>query len=158
MQANSTARFSDFAELDVLRDGEFSTLGFVTYPQPGIVRIDNGVLILANGVIARGLFREETYIGQSVRVGNLSFVSHNVSIGSRTIVGHGVTIAGHARAGEGVTIGPGATISDGVKIGGGARVTLGSVVVKDVPPRGHVTGNFAVKHSLFLRRHNRGIP
>jgi UDP-3-O-[3-hydroxymyristoyl] glucosamine N-acyltransferase len=118
----------------------------------GGVRIEAGARIMANCVIARGLFRQETLIGADVRIGNLSFISHNVEIGDGTIVGHGAVVNGNVKIGRSVWIGPGATIANGVSIGDGARVTLGSVVVKDVPAGGHATGNFAVAHRTFLRR------
>jgi len=131
---------------------EHSESGIFDLDHAGRVEIGDGVRIMANSVIARGLFRQATVVGPNVRVGNLSFVSHNVEIGAGTIIGHGVTINGNARIGRDVWIGPGATIANGVRIGDGARVTLGSVVVKDVPAGGHATGNFAVAHRTFLRR------
>ena len=117
----------------------------------GRVVIEEGARIMANCVIARGLFRQKTTIGRDVRIGNLCFVSHNVSIGRGSIIGHGVTINGGVHIGRNVTIGPGATIANGVTIDDGAEVMLGSVVVRNVPAGARVSGNFAMDHRAFLR-------
>lgn len=121
----------------------------------GTVSIDEGALLLANCVVARGLFHQQTTIGRDVRAGNLAFISHNVSVGPRGVIGHGVMLCGHANIGADVVLGPGVVVSDGVRMGDAARATLGSIVVKDVPARGHVTGNFAVQHRRFLRNQGR---
>ena len=121
----------------------------------GRLEIGDGVRVMANSVIARGLFRQSTVIGANVRIGNLSFISHNVEIGPDTIIGHGVTINGNVWIGRDVWIGPGATIANGVRIGDGAKVSLGSVVVRNVPRNARVSGNFSVDHRTFLRRQTR---
>jgi acetyltransferase-like isoleucine patch superfamily enzyme len=130
---------------------EHSNDGIFDLDHAGRVEIGDGVRIMANSVIARGLFRQATVIGPYVRIGNLSFISHNVEIGAGTIVGHGVTINGGASIGRGDTIGPGVTVANGVKIGDGAEIVLGAVVVRKVPAGGRVSGNFAAEHRLVLR-------
>jgi len=121
----------------------------------GRVEIADGVRIMGNSIIARGLFRQATVIGRNVRIGNLSFISHNVVVGQDTVIGHGVTINGNVTVGSGVWVGPGATIANGVTIGDRAHVSLGSVVVRNVPAGARVSGNFSVDHRTFLRRQSR---
>jgi UDP-3-O-[3-hydroxymyristoyl] glucosamine N-acyltransferase len=121
----------------------------------GTVTIDEGAVLLANCVVARGLFHQATFVGRNVRAGNLTFISHNVRVGQRSVIGHGVKLCGHSQIGADVILGPGVVVSDGVRMGDGSRATLGSVVVKDVPAKGHVTGNFAMQHRRFLRRQGR---
>jgi UDP-3-O-[3-hydroxymyristoyl] glucosamine N-acyltransferase len=115
-----------------------------------------GARVLSNSVIARGLFRQATVIGEQVRLGNLAFVSHNVEVGARTIIGHGAVINGNARIGHDAWVGPSAVLSNGITVGDGAEVSLGSVVVKDVGAGKHVSGNFAVDHGAFLRSRRQG--
>jgi UDP-3-O-[3-hydroxymyristoyl] glucosamine N-acyltransferase len=118
----------------------------------GAVRVEAGVRIMANSVVARGLFREFTIIGTDARIGNLVFISHNVSVGRRASVGHGAVLNGGVRVGDGASIGPGSTIAKGVSIGAGARVSLGSTVVRDVAANESVMGMFAVESRRMLRK------
>jgi UDP-3-O-[3-hydroxymyristoyl] glucosamine N-acyltransferase len=117
----------------------------------GGIRIDDGVVVHANAVVARGVFDEETVIGEGSRIGNLAFVSHNAQIGRRCIVGHGAAINGNVVVGDDAWIGPGSTVSDRLRVGPGARVTLGAAVIHDVAAGQHVTGNVAVEHRRHLR-------
>lgn len=109
----------------------------------GVTEIGAGSHILANAVVACGLFRESTRIGSSCRIGNGAFVSHNCVVGNRSSIGHGAVVNGNVRIGEYARIGPGATIVNSIEIGEAANVSLGATVIRDVPSRSRVTG----KHS-----------
>ena len=117
----------------------------------GAVEIGAGCHIFANAVIARGLFRESTRIGQRCRVGNCAFVSHNCVVGDEAFIGHGAAVNGNVRIGANGWIGPGATIAHGIEIGEGANVSLGATVIRDVTPGEHVTGSPAIAHRKMLR-------
>ncbi len=119
----------------------------------GGLRIDDGVVVHANAVVARGVFHDETVIGTGSRIGNLAFVSHNTQIGARCFIGHGAVVNGFAVVEDGAWVGPGSTVSNRLRLGAGARVSLGAVVIADVPEGQQVTGNVAVEH----RKHLRGI-
>src|SRR6266545_2593507 len=116
----------------------------------GATIVRSGARVLSNSVVAKGLFRQATVIGEDVRLGNLAFVSHNVEVGARTIIGHGAVINGNVHLGQDAWVGPAATLSNGIVLGDGAQVSLGSVVVKDVGAGKRVSGNFAVDHGAFL--------
>lgn len=133
--------------LQIVRSGT----SIVELEHAGTVVIGDGAHIMSNSVIARGVFRQSTVIGEEVRVGNVCFISHNVRIGHRSIIGHGVTINGSVQIGSDVWVGPGATLVNGIRIGDGAQISLGSVVIRDVPPGQRVSGNFALEHRRFLR-------
>jgi UDP-3-O-[3-hydroxymyristoyl] glucosamine N-acyltransferase len=60
-------------------------------------------------------------------------------------------VAGSVTIGDDVWIGPGASLSNQIVVESGASITLGSVVVKNVREREHVTGHFAIPHRRFLR-------
>ncbi len=117
----------------------------------GGLRIDDGVVVHTNAVVARAIFDEETVLGPGSRIGNLAFVSHNVHIGRQCFIGHGAVINGFVVVGDGAWIGPGSTVSDHLRVGAGARVTLGAAVISDVAPGQQVTGNVAVEHRKHLR-------
>jgi UDP-3-O-[3-hydroxymyristoyl] glucosamine N-acyltransferase len=117
----------------------------------GGIRIGARAHILANAVIARGVFRQMTEIGQDARIGNGAFVSHNTSIGPNSFVGHGAVVNGNVSIGSNAWIGPGATIVHGVRIGDGAHVSFGSAVMRDVAPGERVIGSIALPQRKMLR-------
>ena len=59
-------------------------------------------------------------------------------------------LKGDTIIGNDVWIGPNATVSSEVRIGDQARVNLGAVAASDVPAGTAVTGNFAVRHDMFM--------
>jgi acyl-[acyl carrier protein]--UDP-N-acetylglucosamine O-acyltransferase len=120
----------------------------------GGVRIGAHVTIQSNVVVDRALFGGCTEIGDDTVLDNLVHVAHGVSIGRRCKIVSCAVLCGAVSIGDDVWIGPNATISSALRIGDGARVSLGSVVVRDVPPGGHVSGNFAIDHPRFARRFN----
>lgn len=123
----------------------------VEFTHVGAVRIGENVVVFSNATIARGLFRQDTWIGDDCRIGNNSFVSHNASIGPRSTIGHGAVVNGNVRIGSGVWIGPGASVGHGVEIGDRARVDLGSTVIGSVPIEKHIGGPPAIDHHTVLR-------
>jgi UDP-3-O-[3-hydroxymyristoyl] glucosamine N-acyltransferase len=125
--------------------------GFLELSHAGTLVLGEGVRVLANATVARGLFRQATRIGRETRIGNNAFVSHNVTAGARSFVGHGAVVNGNCEIGDDVWIGPGAVIADRLSIGDGARVSLGSVVIRAVAKGEHVSGNFAIPHRQWLR-------
>jgi UDP-3-O-[3-hydroxymyristoyl] glucosamine N-acyltransferase len=119
-------------------------------PHYGSVRLGRGVEVGANAVVCRSVFAEPTEIREATILGPLVYVAHDVTIGPRCRLAASARIAGSARLGEEVYVGPGAVVSNTVSVGDGARVSLGSVVVRDVPAGQTVTGNFALEHGRFL--------
>jgi UDP-3-O-[3-hydroxymyristoyl] glucosamine N-acyltransferase len=117
----------------------------------GGIRIEAGAHILANSVIARGVFRQMTGIGRGVRVGNGAFISHNTSIGANSFIGHGAVVNGNVTVGVHAWIGPGATIVHNVRIGDRAHVSFGSAVMRDVAPDERVIGSIALPQRKMLR-------
>lgn len=112
--------------------------------------LENSVEVGGGGNINRGWANRDTVIKCGAKIDALVHIAHGVLVGERCLIGaHGV-LAGNAVLGRDVWIGPGAVVSNGIKIGDGAYVTIGSCVVKDVPPGAKVTGYFAVDHWDFL--------
>lgn len=127
----------------------------IVLPHYGSVRIGAGAVIQSNCAIDWALFGGVTEIGEGSVLDNLVHVAHNVRIGRNCQIFSAASLAGSCVIEDGARIGPNATISNGVRVGAGARVTLGSVVARNVPDGGHVTGNFAVPHFQFLRKAGR---
>ena len=120
------------------------------FPHLGRVIVYDNVEIGANSCIDRGTLGD-TIIGESTKLDNSVHIGHNASIGDRCLIAASSMIAGSVSIGNDVWVGPGARISDSVIIGDKAFITIGSVVINDVPEKGHVSGNFAISHRKFLR-------
>jgi UDP-3-O-[3-hydroxymyristoyl] glucosamine N-acyltransferase len=125
--------------------GELSNM-----PHYGAVQLGRRVEVGANSVVCRSVFRAATEIGEESILGPLVYVAHGVRIGSRCRLAASARVAGSALIGDEVFIGPGAVVSNRIVVGDRARVSLGSVVVRNVPSGRTVTGNFAVEHDRFL--------
>jgi UDP-3-O-[3-hydroxymyristoyl] glucosamine N-acyltransferase len=134
------------------------------YRHAGAVEVGDGAQVMAGAVVARGLFRQVTRIGEGTIVGNQAFLSHNAVVGARCHVGHGSVVNGNVTIGDDVWIGPGATVVNDVSVGDGARVALGSVVVSDVDAGGDVAPIpsmsrwAALRAGADLARRDRGRP
>lgn len=116
----------------------------------GGVTIGNESFIGPGTVIVRGVWGNDTKIGNNCFIGNLVNIGHNCQIGDNVMILPGAVICGSVVIDDGVRISPNAVISDHVHIGEGAYVTLGSVVTKDVEKGEKVSGNFAVKHDKWI--------
>lgn len=95
-----------------------------------------------------------TTIGDNTRISSGVFLPSNSKIGSNVFVAPNVTFTDdrYPRANndrymaeppileDGCSVGAGSVILPGIRIGAGALVGAGSVVTKDVPPKGHVRG------------------
>jgi UDP-3-O-[3-hydroxymyristoyl] glucosamine N-acyltransferase len=116
----------------------------------GGVIIGKKAWIHANCVIERSAFKGFTEIGDYTYLDNLVSIGAGARVGkacqliAASVVGENVSI------GDGARIGPNSVIADGIKIGNKGVVTIGSVVVEDVPDGAQVTGNFAIDHKRFI--------
>lgn len=128
------------------RDEEVSILR-----QAGGVRIGNFVDIQAKSTIVRSTFGGFTEIGDETKIDCQVHVAHDCSIGKRVRIAACAEISGRVEIGDDVYLGPNCSISNGLSLGDGSFVTIGSVVVKDVPCGQRVTGNFAVAHQRWIR-------
>lgn len=119
--------------------------------QAGGVMIHDHVAIIGHSTIARSTFGGFTSLESEVIVDCHVYVAHDCRIGSRVRIAACADISGRVTIGRDSYIGPNCTISNGLNIGEGATVTLGAVVVRDVPDGERVTGHFAVSHRKWLR-------
>lgn len=126
-------------------------------PHFGGVDIGPSAFIHAGAVIVRSAIRGEvTRIGASAHIGVMTNVGHDAEIGEAATLSSHCTIAGRARIGARAWIGASATVSNALHVGADARVRLGAVVVRDVPPEGDVSGNFADNHARTMRKFLKG--
>lgn len=123
----------------------------------GGVHIGEDVEIQSNVVVNRAIFSGHTGIGDQTKIDGLVHVAHNVQIGARCMIAGQAMISGSVTIGDDVWVGPGAIFSHGIRVGDGAKITLGSVVMQDVPSKGHVTGHWAIPHHKFLCAYKRFV-
>jgi len=116
----------------------------------GGVVIEDGVEIQSNCVIERGIFGDDTIIGENTKIASGNFIGHNCVIGERVIITAGSCFGGFTTVGDDVRFGHHTTIKDQISIGAGARIIMGSVVTKDVEPGQVVSGNFAINHNKMI--------
>jgi UDP-3-O-[3-hydroxymyristoyl] glucosamine N-acyltransferase len=98
----------------------------------GGVSIGEGVTIHSNVCIDKGLFRNETKIGDYCSLDNFVHIAHNVDLGARTRVAAMAMIAGRCRIGADGWIGPNVLVSNGLTIGERCNLVMGSIVTQSV--------------------------
>jgi UDP-3-O-[3-hydroxymyristoyl] glucosamine N-acyltransferase len=107
----------------------------------GGVAIGENVEIQCNTCVDRAVYPwDDTVIGDSTLIDNLSHIAHAVKIGNNARIA-GATIPGRVVIGDGAWIGPSSVVINGASIGEGARVNIGAVVLRDVPAGVSVFGN-----------------
>jgi len=113
------------------------------------VKIGDNVSIGSRTEIGRG-----STIGDNTRISSGVFLPSNSIIGKNCFIAPNVTFTDdrYPRAGndsyhaeppileDGCSVGAGSVVLPGVTIGAGALVGAGSVVTRNVPPKGHVRG------------------
>jgi UDP-3-O-[3-hydroxymyristoyl] glucosamine N-acyltransferase len=123
-------------------------------PHFGGVDVADGAYIHAGAVIVRSAVRgEATRIGRDAHIGVMCNIGHDVEVGDEATVSSNVVVSGRARIGARAWIGASATISNMVRIGDAAEVRIGATVIQDVPDGGDVSGNFARRHAVNMKRY-----
>ena len=116
----------------------------------GSVMIGKNVEVGANCCIDKGLFREDTIIGNETKIANFVYIAHCAKIGERVIITPNTGI-GDVVIGNDVWIGFGSIIKSGLVIDDNAFVSMGSIVTENVPKGAKVAGNFAIDYNKFIR-------
>lgn len=124
--------------------------GILPVQHDGDVIIGDDVHVGANSCVDRGFIHRHTVIGAQTKIDNLVHIGHSAHIGERCLIAACAQI-GAVDMADDVWVGPSVNLLSGQQIGAKASVTVGSVVTRDVPPGGRVTGNFAIPHDQFLR-------
>lgn len=108
--------------------------------QGGVI-IGDGNIISEHVTIQRPEKKTQTIIGDNNLIMAHSHVGHDVKIGNDCEVCTGTIIGGYAEIKNKVKLKLGVTIRNRIIIGGKAIVGMGSVVIKDVKPKGVHVGN-----------------
>ncbi|WP_416327443.1 UDP-3-O-(3-hydroxymyristoyl)glucosamine N-acyltransferase [[Eubacterium] hominis] len=117
----------------------------------GGVILNENVEVQHNCCIDKAVYPwDDTVIGKYTKFDNLVHIGHAAKIGDHVLFPAGTTVSGRVEIADGVWIGVGSTISNGISFGRNSRCNIGSVVTKDVPENGSVSGNFAIEHEKFI--------
>jgi acetyltransferase-like isoleucine patch superfamily enzyme len=126
--------------------------GALTFIEHGHgVVIEDNVRVHAGCTIDKGVFGDATTIRANSFLDNLVHVAHGVHIGSNCLIAAGVVFAAAVVVEDGARIDPNAVLTHEITIGEKSYVTMGAVVVEDVPAGARVTGNFAYPHRQFIK-------
>jgi sugar O-acyltransferase (sialic acid O-acetyltransferase NeuD family) len=100
------------------------------------VQIGSGSLVYPHVAVSSGV-----RIGSHVTILANVVVNHDTVIGDYSIVASAASLSGGVRIGTCCYIGAGSHLIQQVVVGDGSLVGMGSVVIRDVPPRTVVVGN-----------------
>jgi len=117
----------------------------------GGVKVGRGCEVLTGAIIQRPYHAEYTEIGNDTQISVNVVVAHGCKVGSNVMLAGHVQLAGNVRLGDGTRVGPSSVIADAVTIGDDSQISLGSVVIKDVPSGSSISGNYAIEHKKHLR-------
>jgi sugar O-acyltransferase (sialic acid O-acetyltransferase NeuD family) len=99
-------------------------------------KIGKGTVVLQNVVIA-----SNAQVGNHVIILPNSIVSHDDVISDYTCIAGGACISGEVHVGKSCYIGTNCSLIGRIRVGDHSLIGMGSVVLKDVPPRSIVAGN-----------------
>ena len=125
--------------------------GIVSVIHDGCLIVKEKSEIGPNNTVIKGFSYRDTVVGRETKLDALVHYAHGVQSGERCFIAAQAMIAGHVTIGDDVWIGPSVSVSNRLNIGADAFLTIGSVVVKDVPAGRKVTGNFAIPHDRFIQ-------
>jgi len=109
-------------------------------PHFGGVKIGKNVEIGANTCIDRGTL-SDTIIGDNVKIDDLSIIAHNVKIEDNVMITGLVALGGSSVLKENVYVAPCSIILNQITVNKNAFISVGAVVMKDVPENAVVFGN-----------------
>lgn len=125
--------------------------GILSVIHDGKLIIKDNVYIGNNSTVYKGFSYRDTIIGEDTKIDNLVYIAHSVHIGKSCFIVGNAMVSGSTTIDDNVWIGPGSTISNQIIISKNSDVSIGSIVTKNVSENEKVSGNFAIKHSKFIK-------
>ena len=113
---------------------------YVLMPHIGNVVIESNVEIGNNNCIDRSVLGS-TLIKEHTKIHNFVQVAHGVHVGRNCLVTANVTISGSTTIGDNVWLGPGVVVANKLNVGSFSYLSMGSVVLSDVPENATIIGN-----------------
>lgn len=118
----------------------------------GHVRIGKDFEMQEHGTIGRGIFPwQATVIGNNTKTSNFVSIGDGSDIGDGCLISSMTVLCGNVTLGDNVWIGSGCTVSNKITVESDASVSIGAVVMSNVPKGQTVSGYPAVEHRAFLK-------
>lgn len=117
----------------------------------GGVVIGENVEIHTNCVVEKGVMGGTTLIGDNTKIDHSTIIGHDTKIGGECTIAANALFAGGVKVGANTFAGVSSTAVPNVKIGANVKISAGSVITKNVEDGMHVSGNFALEHSAYIR-------
>lgn len=118
--------------------------------QSGGVAIGDGVEVQSNCTVSRAVFGGFTEIGNETLIDSQVHVGHDCRIGRRVLIANQASLAGRVIIEDDVYVAPNVTISNGITLRSKSQITIGSVVMRNVPENQKVTGFNAQPHEKWM--------
>ncbi len=128
----------------------YGETAYNNYPGIGNVVIGSNVIIGTNTVIQRGTF-SDTVIESDTAIGDLVVIGHDVYIGYNCLIVSATGISGNVTIEDNVKIYGQSGVNNFVTIKKGAVILGKSSVIKDIPARSIISGNYGRTHKDELR-------
>ena len=122
--------------LSAIPEDRFLTLVHPRAHLSPTIQIGSGSLVYPHVAVSSGV-----RIGSHVTILANAVVNHDSVIGDYSIVASAASLSGGVRIGTCCYIGAGSHLIQRAVVGDGSLVGMGSVVIRDVPPRTVVVGN-----------------
>ena len=106
----------------------------------GGVVLGNNVSVGSATVIANGLFRTDTTIGDDTLIDSRVFIAHNCTVGKSCVLIAGVTLLGSAKIEDGAWLSVESVVLNKLRVGHNSYVGASSLVAKDVKNGSKVFG------------------
>lgn len=120
--------------------------GVLSVAHDGELIIGSNCEFGANSIVAKGLSRRATIVGNDCKIDAGAFLAHCVQLQDRVFVVANATVCGSLDAADDVWIGPGAVLRDQISLGERSRVGMGSVLLSNVEADTRVLGSPAKPH------------
>lgn len=118
-------------------------------PQERLVSlIDPSAFVSRTATVGAGcVLYPHCFVGLNARLGQRVFalsgciINHDDVLEDNVVLASGVTLAGSVHVEAGCYLGQSATVRQYLRIGAGSTLGMGTVVIRDVPPRSVMVGN-----------------
>lgn len=118
----------------------------------GSVLIGEHVQLQENCIIDKGVYGQETSIGNYSMLDKHVHVGHNARIGDNALITSGSIIGGNTVIGNNLYVGLGCIVSNRLTIGNNVKIRIGSTVIQNIENNEEVSGHFAIPHKQYLKQ------
>lgn len=120
---------------------KLNKMNFATLIDPAAIRSPSSEIGEGSIVYEFCSLSRNSNISENVLVNRQSIIGHDISIGEHSVISSTVNLGGSVKIGKLVFVGMGALIREGISIMDKSIISMGSVVLRDIPEGVIVVGN-----------------